>query len=388
MIDPELPDEVCIPLEPGRIHAAKAAYTTRFVAGAVEANPDRWHLLTGRGVLPRSGDVVLARVVELGQHVKLESPVSRRQTLFPGDEILVAYGHRYAPDQFEAEVPTDLGRVNLVAAGGVAARVTAQHVLMEEATLLEPVGLLADARGVVNLADHSPYNLVPSPRAVESVDGSGPTVVGIIGTSMNSGKSTTLACLARGLVTAGYRVHTGKATGTGAGGDPRLFADAGAHRVLDFTDFGLPSTYRLDHEQVVDLFTSLVDTLSAPDSATGAGPDFVLVEIADGVYQQETSRLLMDPVFRHRVHRVLFACGEALGAAAGVGVLEDLGLTVAAVSGVVTSSPLAAREAATAVTTPVVETYELIQPDTAVALAAPRARSSAHPRIAEVRVPA
>jgi hypothetical protein len=38
------------------------------------------------------------------------------------DAIIVAYGHRYAPDQFEAYVPEDLGPCHLVAGGGVAAR--------------------------------------------------------------------------------------------------------------------------------------------------------------------------------------------------------------------------------------------------------------------------
>lgn len=382
-----IPDEACHPLEPARIKAAKTAYTTRFIQEAIEANPRRWHLLSGRQVVPKSGDVVLARVHELGQHLKLESPGSRRQTLFPGDEILVAYGDRYAPDQFEAEVPPDLGPVHLVAAGGVAARVTEQHLSMDEPTVIAPVGLLADANGVVNLADHAPYCVEPVLGAREPIGGHAPTVIAVIGTSMNSGKTTALACLARGLVTAGYRVHTGKATGTGAGGDPWLFTDAGAHRVLDFTDFGLPSTYRLEPDRVVDLFASLLAALKAPD-ATGVAPDFVLVEVADGVYQDETARLLMDPVFRDRVDRVVFASGDALGAAAGVGVLEDLGLTVAAVSGVVTSSPLSMRETASVVVPPVVDTYGLTDPPTALRVARPRERGSLDMVPAGVRVSA
>jgi hypothetical protein len=114
----------------------------------------------------------------------------------------------------------------------------------------------------------------------------------------------------------------------------------------------------------------------------------VLIEIADGVYQDETARLLMDPVFQSRVDRVVFASGEALGAAAGVGVLEGLGLTVAAVSGVVTSSPLAAREAASVVTPPVVETYDLTDAATALSVARPLVRAPAAMATAEVRVSA
>ena len=52
---------------------------------------------------------------------------------------------------------------------------------------------------------------------------------------MNSGKTTTVAAITHGLTAAGLRVGAMKVTGTGAGGDPFLFADAGAAEVLDFT---------------------------------------------------------------------------------------------------------------------------------------------------------
>lgn len=347
-----------------RLRRSKKAYTTRFLAARLAADAHGYGLLTGADVQPSAGDVVLARVVQLGQHKRLEGPGSRRQTLFTGDEILVAYGHRYAPDQFEAEVPDDLRHTHLVAAGGLTGVVTGQHARMDDATLLEPLGLLTDDQGVVTLMRLAPHRLLADvPGAPHGRFPAGrPTVVAVLGTSMNSGKSTALACLVRGLVSAGRSVAAGKVTGTGAGGDPRLFADAGASAVLDFTDFGLPSTFRLDHGRVRALLASLVDALAAP------GPDVVVVEIADGVYQAETGRLLRDPIFRAVVDRVVFAAGDALGATAGVGLLEAAGIDVAAVSGVLTSSPLATREATAAVDVPVLPTFGLTEPEVATAL--------------------
>jgi len=90
---------------------------------------------------------VLAAIESIGQHARIEQRDGRRATLFPGDEVVVAYGHRYAPDQFEAAIPEDLGPCELVAAGGVAARVQSAHGRMSEATRLTPVGLLADGAG-------------------------------------------------------------------------------------------------------------------------------------------------------------------------------------------------------------------------------------------------
>lgn len=341
-------------LDPARLARAKTAYTTRFLAHRLEQDASGVRLLAGPDVQPRSGDVVLARVAEIGQHKRLESPASRRATLFPGDEVVVAYGHRYAPDQFEAEVPDDLGPAHLVAAGGLVGRVTAQHAAIDDATVLEPVGLLADDDGVLTLERLAPRS-VPDLPPSGTLPRRAP-VLAVLGSSMNSGKSTTLACLVRGLSLAGYRVGAGKVTGTGAGGDPRLFTDAGASSVLDFTDFGQPSTYRLDHARVRGLLGALVTELD------DAGSDVVVLEVADGIFQQETARLLEDPLFGSAVDRVVFAAADALGATAGVRRLVEGGHDVVACSGVVTASPLAAGEARAAVEVPVIDTYDLTDP--------------------------
>ncbi|UUZ60172.1 hypothetical protein [Nocardioides sp. B-3] len=104
------------------------------------------------------------------------------------------------------------------------------------------------------------------------------------------------------------------------------------------------------------LLTSMVADLTEPDT------DVVVLEIADGVYQQETARLVGDPVFAGLVDRVVFAAADSLGAVAGVRRLQDLGLDVVACSGVVTASPLAAREARGALELPVIDTFDLTDP--------------------------
>lgn len=347
--------ERVICLDPSRLKSAKKAYTTRYFAEAVEADPHGYFLRQGT---PKVGDLVLAKVVKLGSHLRLESPESRRQSMFVGDEIVVAYGNRYAPDQFLAEVPSDLRECQLVAGGGVAGTVLEQHAGMKPATVIQPVGLVATRDRVVNLKD-----LVPAPAATPPA-GERPTVIAVLGTSMNSGKSTTVGSVINGLAGAGFRVAAGKATGTGSGNDPRLFSDAGAAPVLDFTDFGHPTTFQLDYGTIRNLLLQLIDRLSA------AGPDVVVVEIADGVYQAETARLLSDPVFHEAVDQVVFAAADALGATAGVELLQRNGVTVAAVTGLLTASPLAAQEARGVLDVPVIKTGDLTDPEVARRLAA------------------
>ncbi|MET3920325.1 DUF1611 domain-containing protein [Arthrobacter sp. UYEF20] len=357
------------PLPPLRLVRAKKAYTTRFLASRLDHSPEGFYLQDGASIAPDSGDIVLARIVKLGQHPRLESPSSRRQALFVGDEILVPYGHRYAPDQFLAQVPSGLGQCHLVAAGGVAGLVTAQHSLMSQPTLLAPVGLLADDAGVVNLRSLAPHqpditttNMALKAISARDVAVHRPPVIAVLGTSMNSGKSTVLSCLVRGLSLAGLRVSAGKATGTGAGNDPGMYVDAGAVKVLDFTDFGFPTTFRLDDNSIQAVFTGLVAALI--DSTT----DVVLVEIADGVYQGETRRLLSSPIFQAVVDRAIFTATDSLGASAGLQVLRSANIPVAAVSGVLTSSPLAVQEASEAIDVPVLTSVSLCEPEVAVAL--------------------
>ncbi|GAA1487139.1 DUF1611 domain-containing protein [Brachybacterium fresconis] len=347
-----------------RVERAKHAFSTRDV-GAFLRRAEEIDLIT-EGHTPQAGEVVLARVTSVGHHKRLESPVSRRQVLFPGDEIVVAYGSRYAADQFLSTVPDDLGPAHLAAAGGLASRVIEQHARVGEATAIEPIGVLRDAHGPVTLARAAAHHVVPDVAARADRPAHHVPVIAVLGTSMNSGKSTVLAELAHGLAAAGLRVAAGKTTGTGAGNDYNLFLDAGAHRVLDFTDFGYPSTFQVDYDEVRDLFLSMADELAGG----GEQPDVVLLEIADGVYQGETSRLLAEQEFGAVVDAVAFAAGDALGAVGGVGALRDLGRTPAFVSGVVTSSPLATAEARRALEVPVVETFDLGTADVAGQLVA------------------
>lgn len=136
----DLPDHAAGDVLSTRLLRAKRSYTTRNVPLHTAAT-----LTTD--VIPAAGDVVLASVTALGQHPRLESPTGRRQKLMVGDEVVVAYGARYAPDQFEAAVPVDLGPCELVAAGGLAGRVSEAHHAMRPATSLNPIGVLVDAAG-------------------------------------------------------------------------------------------------------------------------------------------------------------------------------------------------------------------------------------------------
>jgi hypothetical protein len=368
------------PMDPMRLLRAKPAYTTRFFAELIKNDASGYTLLSGDDVVPMAGDVVLARVHRLGQHRRIEGPDSRRATLFEGDEVVVAYGHRYAPDQFESEVPGNLDLTNLAAAGGVAGNVTAAHYLMDEPTEIQPLGLLANSSGRVTLQRCAPFAVTTPDEFCSLARVRSPRVVAVLGTSMNSGKTTAVAGIVRGLSRAGLTVAAGKVTGTGAGGDPRLFQDSGASAVMDFTDFGFASTFRLGHDEIRSLLVSLMSRLAA------TRPDVIVLEVADGLLQRETARLVDDPLFAQLVDKVVFAAGEALGARAGHALLSQRGLAPVAISGLLTASPMASLEASAALEVPVLSVEDLASPDIADLLFSAEARQARLGSVAYDRV--
>jgi len=323
-----------------RLSAAKRSFVTRNLP------IEHFHYLATDDIKPSSGDIVLARVDKLGQHQRLELPCGRRAHLFPGDEIIVSYGNRYAPDQFLAHIPDTLEPCSLVAAGGIASKVESKHSGVRNATRITPLGFLANhEKQILNLKDCQLPSTSSSPTR--------PTVLAVVGSSMNGGKTTTMAYLARGLIKAGLSVGAAKITGTGAGPDYWKMRDAGAYPVVDFTDMGYASTYRLEAARVESIMQRQMDYLGHH------GVDIILLEIADGLLQKETAALLESKLFRSSVDGLFFASAEALSVKSAVEWIQSHQLPLLGVGGALTASPLVLEETKQLTSVPVFSKEEL-----------------------------
>jgi len=345
---PEDRSETCaLPLDPERLHRAKRAYAARHLA------PSAALRLLPEGPRPRAGDLVLARILKLGHHTKLELANGRRATLYEGDEVVLVFADRYASDQFEARVPDRLEPCHLIAAGGIAARCLSRHERSRRPTEIAPVGLLADAAGrPLDIRRFAPLSL-PGTHPHSPLEAGIPRTIAVLGTAMNAGKTTTAAALVRGFRRCGLRVGAAKVTGTGAGGDRWAYLDAGAEPVLDFTDFGYPSTHRLPAAVHRSLLLGLLE------AHRRAGSEVVILEIADGLLFEETARLVTSPLFREAVDGILLAAADAMGALGAVQWLAARDLAPLAISGRVTTAPLARRELEAALELPVVGAAEI-----------------------------
>ncbi len=331
------------PIALDSIDAYKRAFSLRNVP--VEA----MQTLVSGDIAPKPGDIVLARVDRLRQQLRLELPDGRRARLFPGDHILVCYGNRYAADQYEALVPENLAPCDLVAAGGIASVTRHKHPGVKYPTQITPLGLVGNSVGsVLNISswkvDYGRLNQCDIPLFL------------VVGSSMNSGKTTSAARLVRGLVQDGFRTGAMKVTGTGSGGDLWHFLDAGASCALDFTDAGYATTYGLSQNAVL----GIVDMLG--NSIRNQQVDAIVVEVADGLLQAETHALLHDPLFRSQISGVFHAAVDAHSAIYGVDFLQKLGYHLIAVSGVVSASPLASKEFSMGCSVPVCTKNELCAP--------------------------
>jgi len=301
---------------------------------------------------PRANDILVAQIVNIGRHTRLDLRDTSKSTLFHGDLVGLSFSPRYATGQFTAVVPETLDEVHFVCAGGVCGQVTSIPADMKQPTLLRPLGYLTDERGTrVSLADYA----LPS----GTVRTNSTKVICVVGSAMDSGKTTAAYSLINGLSRSGLIVGAAKITGTASAKDLVCFKSAGAVRVRDFTHAGYASTADLNAAQLEDIADRIMCDLMLDQ------PDVIVLEIADGVTQHETMLLLDMFAARQTLDRMIYTCNDALGVEAGVDRLAARGLPICAVSGTVTRSSLSTKEAQLETDLPVLTRDDLLSPQIA-----------------------
>ncbi|MEM6270862.1 MAG: hypothetical protein AAF998_15580 [Bacteroidota bacterium] len=301
--------------------------------------------LNNRTYVPRAGDVAIFRVLEIGKHKAIQGDTGKNRYIFPGDLIMATFGNRYASNQFEGYVPDGYQEeYEILGQGGVVGKLTSMHLKMQAlgATRVKLVGYAMQKGRVVNTQylTEEPVSFDPNRMRKHKI-------ILSLGSSMDSGKTTSAAYLCRGLRNAGHQVGFIKLTGTVFSRDKHFVHDCGAHKVVDFSNLGFPSTYMYEMQELLDIFAGLSRKVEAID------PDYIVVEIADGLLQRETSMLLHNPAFRSVVDHVLLSCGDSLSVQSGLEFLARVGLQPFAISGLINASPLMVEEVRQTVALPV-----------------------------------
>ncbi len=279
---------------------------------------------------PEVGDLALLTVEKIGYHDTIVSSDNRKLRIYPGDRIVGVFGNRYATDAYEGRA-CGTKDLRLLTAGGMVGTLLSKHEDIEKPTALHFVGYLVDSEGEkINLKKLKFRKALPTGKLSN--------LIVVVGTGMNTGKTTVSRRLIRSLYECGLRVAACKLTGSVSNRDQDEMRSASATVTLDFSDYGFPSTYLASKEELIDLFNTLLSDVEK------FSPDVIVMEIADGVLQRETRMLLEDPFFKEMVGGIVLAAESSLSGLFAVKILEEMEYKVACVSGKMTSSPLYVRE--------------------------------------------
>lgn len=279
---------------------------------------------------PRAGDLALVRVEEIGCHERITTRDNQRLRIYPGDLIVAVFGNRYATDAFEGEV-VDTQELSLLTAGGMIGTVMSRHRSTARPTRVRFLGYVSEGNGQVANLKQEAFLKSTECRIPRNL-------VAVVGTGMNAGKTTSCVKLIKALGEMNQRVAACKLTGSVSNRDQDEMRSASAVKVLDFSDYGFPSTYLSDKAELLSLFSTMMTAIEP------SAPDVTVMEIADGILQRETRMLLEDERLRSSLAGVVLAADNALSARFAVDRLRALGHHVIAVTGLMTSSPLCVRE--------------------------------------------
>ena len=253
------------------------------------------------GLKPRIGDVVIGQIVKIGQHFFIEDPFGHEILLHPGNICALVLGNRYSTREFYGEVPNRLNlgdEFSLLNIGGISGEAKQSNILINDPTRLTYLGHACGKGGErINTFDHAPSaQTCPSAKI---------PIIFVVGTDMDSGKTSTCGLVIRILSENGWQVGAGKITGTSRMKDILYMKACGAEWIADFMDLGFPSTSLCtmkDLEGIWDGIRSLI---------MQEGCHALVLEIADGILQPETELIFFSSrIMKERSLLVLAADGS------------------------------------------------------------------------------
>lgn len=296
--------------------------------------------------MPSVGDVVLTEVMTTGRPGVIEDRHGIPTNIFPGDQIVTVFSNHHAPVvQYvpaRAFTPCDL-----LSRGGVCGASSLTYTTTQVPTRLRLLGAICHSDG--QPLNQRQFGLQPCRVA------GGGDVIAVIDAAVTSGKTTTVGTLVRVLSQAGWRVGVARLTGIATSNERHFYVRCGARPVLDFTDAGYPATTMLRLRELLHITDTLVSHLRA------SGADYIVIELADGIFQRETRLLLDHPDFRASIDHVIFAAGDSLAAAYGARYCQQRGLPLRAISGALTRNPQMMREAEERTRVPCLNMAEVIE---------------------------
>lgn len=262
----------------------------------------------------RMGDYVLAEVLEHAAGRGFELRDGRFVEPSAGDLLVGALGSRFATLEATGswEDVGDDGRMHVLTGGGVLGKCRTRSTLVAPLLPVRYLGHMLEGG-----ERRSMGGCVSLPADAE-LRFSKPVVL-LTGTSMSAGKTTAARVLIRNLKARGFRVLGAKLAGAGRYRDILSMGDAGADRILDFVDAGLPSTCcsRDQYAEALQLMLAQMDE---------ADEDVAVVEIGASPLERYNGDMAIDAIKDRVVIHVLCASDPyaVVGALHAYGLRPDL----------------------------------------------------------------
>jgi len=279
---------------------------------------------------PEPGDLGLFRIKTIGYHKNLITNDDKKLRLYENDLFVGVFGNRYATDGFEGRVGK-LDKISMLTGAGMVGTARYRHKSIKRSTKLTFVGFVNDGNDTrINLKKLNFHKLTLKQKPKN--------LILIVGSGMNSGKTTTASKLINGLSKEGKKIAACKLTGSVSNRDKNELSAASADYTIDFSDYGFPSTYLCKKAELLDLFETMLSDIEK------ISPDIIIMEIADGVLQRETKMILTDNKIRKLIKCVILTAESAPSALFSSQQLLNWEQNLIAVSGSITSSPLSSKE--------------------------------------------
>lgn len=217
-----------------------------------------------------TGDFVVGRITgDRNRLYRCETKTGRMTDMVRGDLIVGALGRRAATLEGVGDWRAVDEKLELEAltSAGLLGKSTSISPMFPNLMHMYYEGHVVRGGQKVNMED---FVVPATPRKLDI------PVILLIGTSMSSGKTASGRLIIRALKYMGVEVAAAKLTGSARYRDILQFRDAGAIKVVDFVDAGLPSTV-CKEERYRDAFDLMISKIAASDAQvlvaeSGASP--------------------------------------------------------------------------------------------------------------------
>lgn len=281
----------------------------------------------------RSGSVLLVSIVEINhKYSSIELQSGRVVPLNKHDKVICVIGSRMASDGMCGIVPDNAlsvgSEIAVLNLGGVIGKQIAYNRIIGSPTYCKIIGqVISDDGKPLNIED---YAIISMDKKIKITK----PVIGYLGTSMNSGKTTVMSNVINIMKNNNINVAAIKATGVATQRDLYNFIDHGAKVANSFLDCGLLSTCNISSDVVAESTKGLINNSGNID-----GIDIVFVEFGDSIYgKYNVMEILSDADIKSCFSGFVLCCYDIPGSLQLYNNVKDMQLNPIMLSGPVTNN--------------------------------------------------